>query len=34
MNAIAVSENELLHFRVPAARLVTEVDASFEKLFH
>jgi hypothetical protein len=32
VNAIALSEDEALHLRVPAIFLVTEVDASFKEL--
>jgi hypothetical protein len=32
MNAVAGGENELLHFRVPTAALMPEVDARFEEL--
>src|SRR5579883_425132 len=34
VNAVAIHKDERLHFGVPAARLVTKMDASFKKLFH
>ena len=32
MDAVALAEQEALHARVPAARLVSEVDAGFEQV--
>jgi hypothetical protein len=34
MDAIAVHENELLHLRIPAPRLMAKVYASFKELLH
>src|SRR5207302_3093673 len=34
VDAIALAENEFLHFGVPALGLVPEVDARFEQLLH
>src|SRR5690606_9098835 len=34
MNLVAGAEDELLHFRVPVAGLVTEVDTGLEHVFH
>jgi len=34
VNAVAFAENVLLHFRVPAPRLVTEVNSGLQQLFH
>ena len=34
VDAVALCEDELLHLRVPSARLMTKVYASFEKLLH
>jgi len=34
VDAVAFSENVLLHLRVPAPRLVTEMDSGLQQLFH
>jgi hypothetical protein len=34
MDSVALAENVLLHFRVPAPRLVTEVNSGLQQLFH
>ena len=34
VDPVALSEDVLLHLRIPALGLMTEVDASFQKLFH
>ena len=34
VNSVAFSENEFLHFGIPALRLVPEVDARFEQFLH
>ncbi|MPM83332.1 hypothetical protein SDC9_130396 [bioreactor metagenome] len=34
IDPIALREDERLHLRVPASRLVSEMDAAFKKLFH
>ena len=34
VDSVAFAENVFLHFRVPAARLVTEVHSGLQKLLH
>ena len=34
VDAVALAEDELLHLRVPALRLVAEVDASLQQFLH
>ncbi len=34
VDAVAFTENVLLHLRVPASRLVTEVNSGLQQLFH
>ena len=34
VDAAALGEDEALHLRVPAARLVAEMDSGFQKLSH
>ena len=34
VDPVALSEDELLHLRVPAARLMSKMHAGFEELFH
>jgi len=34
VDVVTIAENVRLHLRVPAVRLVTEVNASFQKLTH
>ena len=34
VNSVALGENVLRHFRVPASCLVSEMNARFKKLFH
>src|SRR6202051_1996340 len=34
VNAVSFPENVLLHFRIPASRLVTEMNSGLQQLFH
>ena len=34
VNPVALAKNVFFHFRIPAPRLVTEVDSGLQQLFH